>query len=411
MRTDPQVIEALGTYAPTWTDAGGSRCLGPDEDVTTMAVEAARAVPGFAASAGRVDRVVLVTRKPDHLLGTVAEVVLAALGLAPGTPFEERVGGAPEVLELLASAVSGTLVLAIDPGAPAVAGAALMGEGACRVELHRAVRHSLPVRSRAVGDRADLVYDDTRLLREHGWRRALTELDPSGAVGVAGIPARDAMKLVRTAVHVSPSAGPASAIAVLTDMVRGGVDGDVVGVENGHAVLVSVAVLEPASAGAVLRDPIERRTVRPPTTAAAIPASLASYERAFDAKVGFVGRACTNGHVTFPPRPRCLECHDPDLRDVPLPRQGRVYTLSTVRAPVPGKDGPYTLAVVALDDSHVRVLAHVTDATPGRQSIDDHGALVLRRVAVRAGIPDYGYAFQPDLPSPGQSALDTSGVT
>lgn len=376
-----------------------------------MAVEAARAVPGLAASVERIDRVVLVTREPDQLLGTVAEVVLTALRLPAGTRFEERIGGAPEVLELLASAVAGTLVLAIDPQAPAVAGAALVGEGACRVERSRAVRNSLPVRSRAVGDRADLVYDDTRLLREHGWRRALDELDTSGVVGVAGIPGRDASRLVRGAAHLSPSAGPASAMEVLTAMVRDGADGDVIGVENGHAVLVAVTTMDSLLAGMVSRDPIERRTIRPPTTAAAIPASLASYERAFEAKVGFVAKACANGHVTFPPRPRCLECQDADLHDIPLPRQGVVYTLSTVRAPVPGKDGPYTLAVVALDDSDVRVLAHVTDAAPGHQAIDDHGALVLRRVALRAGIPDYGYAFQPDRPSPGRTTVDTSGAT
>jgi uncharacterized protein len=51
---------------------------------------------------------------------------------------------------------------------------------------------------------------------------------------------------------------------------------------------------------------------------------------------------------------------------------------------------------VALDGSDVRVLAHVTDVPGGVTRIGDRGRLVLRKVAERAGIPDYGYAFAPE---------------
>jgi hypothetical protein len=44
----------------------------------------------------------------------------------------------------------------------------------------------------------------------------------------------------------------------------------------------------------------------------------------------------------------------------------------------------------------VRALVKVTGAPPGTTTIGDRGALVLRRVAVRAGIPDYGYALLPE---------------
>jgi uncharacterized OB-fold protein len=80
---------------------------------------------------------------------------------------------------------------------------------------------------------------------------------------------------------------------------------------------------------------------------------------------------------------------------VPLPRTAAVYSVVTVRTPVPGVPGPYSLAVVALDGVAVRLLTPVTDAVPGSARIGDHGALVLRRLAVREGVPDYGYAFQP----------------
>jgi uncharacterized OB-fold protein len=81
---------------------------------------------------------------------------------------------------------------------------------------------------------------------------------------------------------------------------------------------------------------------------------------------------------------------------VALPRSAAVYSVVTVRAPVPGKHGPYSLAVVDIAGTSLRTLAAVTDAEAGTARIGDPGALVLRRVAVRAGIPDYGYAFQPE---------------
>jgi uncharacterized protein len=38
----------------------------------------------------------------------------------------------------------------------------------------------------------------------------------------------------------------------------------------------------------------------------------------------------------------------------------------------------------------------VTGAEPGTVAIGDRGRLALRRVAMRSGVPDYGYAFEPE---------------
>ena len=66
-----------------------------------------------------------------------------------------------------------------------------------------------------------------------------------------------------------------------------------------------------------------------------------------------------------------------------------------MRIPVPDLPSPYSLAVVQLDDSPVRVLLKVTGAPAGEATIGQPGSVVLRRIAIRAGIPDYGYAFWP----------------
>lgn len=81
---------------------------------------------------------------------------------------------------------------------------------------------------------------------------------------------------------------------------------------------------------------------------------------------------------------------------IPLPRTGTVYTETTVHIPVPGLRSPYSLVIVELDGVGVRALVKVTGAEPGSVDIGTRGRLALRRVAVRSGVPDYGYMFEPD---------------
>src|SRR6202034_1388776 len=130
-----------------------------------------------------------------------------------------------------------------------------------------------------------------------------------------------------------------------------------------------------------------------------IPVSLAAYDRAFAAKVRFeAGRQAETGELDFPPRYRGGQdgtLHT-DYALVPLPRTGTVYTGVTVRIPVPGLPTPYSLVIVELDDVGVRVLARLTGAEAGTVNIGARGRMVLRRVAVRSGAPDYGYAFCPE---------------
>jgi len=63
---------------------------------------------------------------------------------------------------------------------------------------------------------------------------------------------------------------------------------------------------------------------------------------------------------------------------------------------VPGLKTPYALVIVELDEVGVRALVKVTGAEPDTVNIGDRGRLLLRRVALRSGVPDYGYAFQPE---------------
>jgi uncharacterized OB-fold protein len=65
---------------------------------------------------------------------------------------------------------------------------------------------------------------------------------------------------------------------------------------------------------------------------------------------------------------------------------------------------PYSLAIVDVDGIDVRILAQITDVPAGTTAIGEKGELVFRKIADRQGIPDYGYAFQPNQ----QRALDVA---
>src|SRR3984893_9206202 len=119
-------VAAIATYLPCWGSPRG-RVAGGDEDAVTLAVEAGRAAIGAAAGGGGaasagvelgaggqggVRRVVLVSRELPLLEGGNAAVLLAGLGLDPGTEVTERLGGAPAALDALTSATPWEVVIA-----------------------------------------------------------------------------------------------------------------------------------------------------------------------------------------------------------------------------------------------------------------------------------------------------------
>jgi uncharacterized OB-fold protein len=401
-------VAAIATYLPCWGSAGG-RVAGGDEDAVTLAVEAGRAAIGAAAGGsadgeagtGGVQRVVLVSRELPLLEGGNAAVLLAGLGLDPEIEVSERLGGAPAALDTLTSARPRTLVIAADVQPFAGAAAALVaGSGLQVVPVARLAR-SLPVRTRsAAGEVHD--YGDPRLLRERGALASLASLAGGGAdkpLALAGVDVRQAAAVCAGEPAALPTTGASAALFALAALAESRSSGPlfaaeqatVSGVHVGDGAAV-VRRLEPAA------RPVPASTFTPGKE---IPVSLAAYDRAFSAKVRFeAGRQAATGELDFPPRYRVGQdgtLHT-DYTLVPLPRTGTVYTGVTVRVPVPGLPTPYSLVIVELDDVGVRVLARVTGASPGTVRIGDRGRMVLRRVAVRSGVPDYGYAFCPEEP-------------
>jgi uncharacterized OB-fold protein len=299
-------------------------------------------------------------------------------------------------LDAIGAARPGTLVLAAEVAGPAGAGAVVMGSGDGIAPVAR-VQRSLPLRLRG---NDGVVYEDhdPRLQRDRGVRAAFDRAElPGKPVAVAGLAGREAAEFCEGPPVALPTLGASSpifALAALAEERRGGL---VAAVEQASMAAIEV---QPTSLRAVHieRPGIAARTERP-APGPEIKFAFAAYERAFESKVRWeAGRCPSCATLAFPPRYRCLGCgHEGDHELEPLPRTGIVYTTTTIHTPVPGLTSPYSLAVVALDGVDVRALVTVTDAAPGSVGIDTAGRLVLRRVATRTGVPDYGYAFQPDV--------------
>ncbi len=395
-------VAAIGTYLPPWT-VRERRVKGPDEDALTMAVAAGRAADPDATA----QRVVLVSRDFPLLEGGNGAVLLAALSLPADVPVSEVLGGAPAVLDQLLGASAGTLVIAADDSA-AVSAASAALTGARGVALAPAGRQtrSLPVTVRGA-DGVRRHYGDPRLQREVGVKSTVARLGLTGSQAVAAVVGVKAKELgcdadAKGAVE-DPISSASGVIRALADLIeKGRPDGLLLAVEQSSVTAAELS--GPPGATVITRDEASARELPKFRTADGngIPISLPAYARAFEPKLRweaavFEERPGIDTAPQFPPRARVDDdgVLVTDYRLEPLPRTGTVYTQTTIEIPVPDLPSPYSIAVVQLDGVPVRVLMKVTGVPAGEAAVGQAGAVVLRKIADRAGVPDYGYAFWP----------------
>lgn len=381
-------IASFGTYLPPW-GTPSRRTAGSDEDALTLAVAAGRAALGEQSA----DRVIFVSQDLPLVEGGVAAALLAGLGLPPHLEVIERNGGAPAALDALTDARPGSLILAADL-APAGAAAALTtdAETALEVVAGRRIARSLPVIARG-RDGVVHNYDDPRLLRERGLNAGLTALGEVGPViAVAGVSAADARRQCTGEPAELPTQGASAALFALASVPVGSA-GAVLAADQASISSASITGRGSATLRRVELPPRAAPTVKysegPP-----IPISLPAYDRAFVPKLTFQAGRSSAGDLVFPPRRDVDSGAEPEL--VPLPRRGEVYTMTTINVPVPGMATPYSLVIVELDGVAVRVLCRTTGCAADEVEIGSSGQMVLRRVAMRSGVPDYNYAFLPD---------------
>jgi uncharacterized OB-fold protein len=369
-----------------------------------MAVAAGRA----ADPAASARRVVLVSRDFPLLDGGNGAVLLAGLSQPADIPVAEVLGGAPAVLDQILGAAPQTLVIAADDAGDAVGAAAVLTgsieNGTALTQVARQTR-SLPTQARA-SDGTTHDYGDPRLQREVGLKSTLSRLDLGDSVAVAAVAGTTATVLGAgfdtSAAVDDPVRSAAAVIRLMADAIDRETPGLLLAIDQSTITAAGMTLGERRPC--IVRDEITAREL-PKTRVAegtGIPMSLAAYARAFEPKLRweaavFEERPGIDATPQFPPRARVDNSGvlATDYRLQPLPRTGSVYTHTTIRIPVPDLPSPYSLAVVQLDDSPVRVLLKLTGVPAGEVTIGQPGSVVLRKIATRSGIPDYGYAFWP----------------
>jgi uncharacterized OB-fold protein len=278
-------------------------------------------------------------------------------------------------------------------------------EGLSLAPIARQTR-SLPVTTRGEDGRRHN-YADPRLQREIGVKSTVARLGLPESATVAAVVGAKAKELGGDINAVgaieTPISSASAVIRALADLVENGQAAGLLLVVEQSSVTAAELTGVPV-APTINRDEAPERELPTFRTADGngIPISLPAYARAFEPKLRweaavFEERPGIDTAPQFPPRARVDDDGElvTDYRLEPLPRTGTVYTHTTIRIPVPDLPSPYSIAVVQLDGCPVRVLMKVTGVPAGEATVGQAGSVVLRKIADRAGIPDYGYAFWP----------------
>jgi uncharacterized OB-fold protein len=85
------------------------------------------------------------------------------------------------------------------------------------------------------------------------------------------------------------------------------------------------------------------------------------------------------GHVQFPPRHLCPVCWSDRLEWIEHPGRGRIHSFTIVhRAPAPGFDVPYVLAVIDLDGGP-RMMSNIVGPDAVKAAIGDAVEVTFER--------------------------------
>lgn len=91
----------------------------------------------------------------------------------------------------------------------------------------------------------------------------------------------------------------------------------------------------------------------------------------------------------FTPELVCPGCHRRDWAYRPVAGTGTVYSATVVhRAPGPGFETPFALAVVILDEG-VSLLSHVVGGPPDQVRIGDRVRVTMRRLTAEITLPEF----------------------
>ncbi len=127
--------------------------------------------------------------------------------------------------------------------------------------------------------------------------------------------------------------------------------------------------------------------------------NIPSHWRLLPERYRLVGGYCENcGEKMFPKQKICPRCRSDKIREVDLPRKGKVITYTIVKTPPRGFEyyTPYVLAIIELEDG-TKVFGQLTDVEESevRESLEVEMTIRKIRVSGESGAIAYGYKFRP----------------
>ncbi len=78
--------------------------------------------------------------------------------------------------------------------------------------------------------------------------------------------------------------------------------------------------------------------------------------------IKLVGTECTEcGYVCYPPKAACPRCGSREIREIHLPREGKVLTYTVLNVPVEGFESKVPLIIALVELGKARILTQLTD--------------------------------------------------
>ncbi|MFC4944151.1 OB-fold domain-containing protein [Pseudonocardia sp. GCM10023141] len=461
-------IIASGVHIPYWrlrratVDAAygrpagrGSRAVaGPDEDTTTMAVEAARRAVRATGADPAIGAVLLATSTPAYVDKTNATAVHAALLLPPDVHAAD-VGGAVRsgVAALLAGLYrpGRTLVALADVRTGAGSGADEIGSGDAAAALVVGSAEPGALRAEFLGSgAASAEFLDRWRSPGEPWSSSweerfgereytrLAALSLEGALKSTGLAAGDIGRIAITGLAPRAAKGFLARSGVATEAVLPDVSGVIGYTGTAHAGIALAALLDAAEPGQVLaltvladgadtllfratenvRVPdtlaaqIARGTGdvsyvdflswrglltrqqprRPAPDRAAAPPSL----RRADWKFAFVGSRCTECDTRhLPPQRVCLRCGATD-RMVAQPLADALGTVATYTVDhLAFSLAPPVVAAVIDFDGGGRYSCELTDLGAVEPAVGSRVEMTFRRISSADGVHNYFWKARP----------------
>jgi len=451
--------------AAAWGRAGGrgqAAVCAPDEDVLTLAAEAAgRALAVSGLQTDIVDGLWWGTTRPPFAEGPSHAVLARAIGLShrsggilcSGSPHSgmEALLGAADAIGANSARVALVVVSDAPVPGPGTAYEARAGAGAAALllvsfggnaALGARVTRSHPFLDRFRGDREHETRDlyDGRLFREEIFLPTMRELgeqlgaldvrawslpDPDGRLGTTLAKQLGVASPVSAAVYselgdtgaAAPLLGGIGALdAAGTVALVGFGGGRATGIEvtakapvpGAASIAASISGGRPATYTEALRSR-QQLVASGETVPMGVPPESAQFVRGADEMLGLQGARCVDcGTINTPPsiHPHCISCGSAKFVLVGLARRGQVHTFvvnHTMPAPFVA---PLPLAVIDLEDGARVMLQVIGDGSD--LAIGSDVELVLRRYAYERGVPVYGYkARSVESPTDPQEELDT----